>query len=95
MKTIETNFEYLKVKVDLIADARGIIFSDKLKFVQKALESLSIGEVLCIYCSDLQHKHEIPNWVNQKGHQFLGIVEETHFFKILIKKNDTFKINYS
>jgi TusA-related sulfurtransferase len=93
VKTADTFYEYLKVRVDLIADARGIIFTDKLKFVEKALESLAPGKILCIYCSDTEHKNMIPDWLKDKGHRFLGIVDEKHYFKILIQKEDQIKFN--
>jgi TusA-related sulfurtransferase len=82
-----SNYINLKIRVDQLADARGIIFTDKLKFVESALESLDHDEILCIYCSDQHHKSEIPNWIKERGHVFLGIIEKPNYFKILIKKN--------
>ena len=86
MKTTDFTYEVMKIRVDRIADARGIIFSDKLKFVENALDTLNKGEVLSIYCSDMQHKEEIPDWVRISGHVFLGIIEESNYFKIIIQK---------
>jgi TusA-related sulfurtransferase len=86
MRADTLTYEYLKIKVDQIADARGIIFSDKLHFVEKALSSLLIGQTLSIYCSDNYHKDEIPQWIKKHGHHYLGIIDEEGFFKILIQK---------
>lgn len=88
MKTATLSYEYIKIKVDQIADARGIIFSTKLYFVEKALTTMLKGQVLSIYCSDLYHKEEIPLWIKKHGHHFLGIIDEGSFFKILIKKGE-------
>jgi TusA-related sulfurtransferase len=88
MRTVISNYEFIKIKVDQLADARGIIFSKKLKFVEEALAQIQEGQVLCIYCSDHEHKALIPEWIELKGHSFLGIIDENHFFKILIKKMD-------
>jgi TusA-related sulfurtransferase len=86
LKTTQANYVDLRIRVDQIADARGIIFTEKLKFVEQALECLQPGEILCVYCSDNHHKNEIPNWISELGHLFLGIMEENQYFKILIKK---------
>ena len=86
MKTSNFTYEVMKIRVDQIADARGIIFSEKLRFVEKALDTMQKGEVLSIFCSDIQHKEDIPSWVKRSGHIFLGIIEESNYFKILIQK---------
>lgn len=89
MKTIAkaNNYVNLKIRVDQIADARGIIFTEKLKFVENALERVDKGGILCIFCSDKYHMNEIPEWITGLGHLFMGIIEEKNYFKILIKKN--------
>lgn len=86
MNNFITNFEEVKIKVDQIADARGIIFTNQLHFVAKALEQLEKGQVLNMFCSDTENKEHIPLWVEQHGHVFLSFIEERGYFKILIVK---------
>ena len=87
MKATDINYEFLKIRIDRIADARGIIFSEKIKFIETALASMQSGEILKIYCSDHQHKAVIPRWIKNNGHHFLSIIDESNYFKILIQKS--------
>jgi len=79
-------YEFLKVRIDRIADARGITFSRKFLFIDKAMESMQKGQILKIYCSDKKHKDKIPEWITQRGHIFLSIVDEANYYKILVQK---------
>lgn len=88
MKRTGPILETIKIRIDRIADARGIVFSDKLRFVEMSIETMDPGEVLLIYCSDYHHKSEIPKWVTEHGHFILSIIEENQYFKIIIKKGN-------
>jgi TusA-related sulfurtransferase len=86
MKGTIVNFEYLKIRVNQIADARGVVFNKQLYFIEEALERLEKGQVLSIYCSDYNNKDNMPLWIENHGHTYLSIIDKTSYFKILIRK---------
>jgi len=86
MKAAQVNYEQFKLRVDRIADTRGITFNEKLMYIEKAMEYLESGQVLTVYCSDFAHRQFIPEWIRQKGYIFLGMVDESTYFKIIMLK---------
>lgn len=86
MGGLSNTYEYLKIRVDQIADARGVLFTKQLHFIEKSLERLEKGQVLNIFCSDNINKEMIPKWIKDHGHTFLSIIEESSYYKILLRK---------
>ncbi len=86
MGGLSNTYEYLKIRVDQIADARGVLFTKQLLFIEKSLDRLEKGEVLNIFCSDTENKEKIPKWINDHGHVFLSIIDESSYYKILLRK---------
>ena len=95
MENPNKTYEHLKIQIDKVVDARGIIFSDKLIIVSESLQSIEPGEMILIYCSDLIHKEKIPTWVEQNNHHLISIIDERNYFKIIIKKGKKNNITQS
>ena len=78
-----TTEELKTLVVNKSVDARGTACPGPLLAAKKAIAS---GEIMEILSADEGTKKDIPKWANKKGHEYLGTVEESGFFKIFMKK---------
>lgn len=78
--------ELSKLNVQKIVDARGTACPGPLLAAKKAIGEIGSGEVMEILSSDEGTKRDIPKWASKKGHEYLGTVEESGYFKIYMKK---------
>lgn len=74
------------LKVDEKVDARGTACPGPLLAAKKAIGKLSAGQIMEVLSSDEATKRDIPKWANKKGHEYLGVIEDSGFFKIYMKK---------
>lgn len=68
-------------------DARGTACPGPLLEAKKAIGTINTGDIMEILSADEGTKVDIPKWCSKKGHDYLGTVEESGFFKIFMKKN--------
>ncbi len=78
--------ELINLTVDKSVDARGTACPGPLLEAKKAIGTLGSGEIMEVLSADEGTKRDIPKWANKKGHEYLGTVEESGFFKIYLKK---------
>lgn len=78
--------ELNKIDADKIVDARGTACPGPLLAAKKAIGEIQTGQVMEILSSDEGTKKDIPKWAAKKGHEYLGTVEESGYFKIYMKK---------
>lgn len=78
--------ELNKIHVDKIVDARGTSCPGPLLAAKKAIGEIQSGQVMEILSSDEGTRKDIPKWAIKKGHEYLGSVEESGFFRIYMKK---------
>ena len=78
--------ELLQVTVDKTVDARGTSCPGPLLAAKKAIGQIDKGQVMEVLSADEGTKRDIPKWCNKKGFEYLGTIEESGFFKILLKK---------
>jgi len=81
-----TQEELKNLKVDKVVDARGTACPGPLLAAKKAIGEISSGQIMEILSSDEGTKKDIPKWANKKGHEYLGTIEESGYFKIYLKK---------
>lgn len=81
-----TQEELLALNVDKVVDARGTACPGPLLEAKKAIGKITSGEILEVFSSDEGTKKDIPQWANKKGHEFLGNVEESGYFKVYMRK---------
>ena len=78
--------ELTSIEVNKSVDARGTACPGPLLEAKKAIGTIASGEIIEILSADEATKKDIPKWANKKGHEYLGTIEESGFFKIYLKK---------
>ncbi len=78
--------ELTQVKVDKSIDARGTSCPGPLLAAKKAIGQIEKGQVMEVLSADEGTRRDIPKWCNKKGFEDLGTIEESGFFKILLRK---------
>ena len=81
-----TTDELVKIDADKVVDARGTACPGPLLAAKKAIGELKSGEIMEILSADEGTRRDVPKWANKKGHEYLGTVEDSGFFKIYLKK---------
>ena len=81
-----TQEELINLAVNKSVDARGTACPGPLLEAKKAIGTIGSGEIMEVLSADEGTKRDIPKWANKKGHEYLGTVEESGFFKIYLKK---------
>ena len=78
--------ELTNLTVNKTVDARGTACPGPLLAAKKAIGEINSGGIMEILSSDEGTKKDVPKWATKKGHEYLGTVEESGFFKIYLKK---------
>ena len=78
--------ELLAVTINKSVDARGTSCPGPLLAAKKAIGQINEGEVMEVLSADEGTRRDIPKWCNKKGYEYLGTIEDSGFYKILLKK---------
>ncbi len=81
-----TDSELKNLQVTKSVDARGTACPGPLLEAKKAIGTIKAGDVMEILSADEGTRVDIPKWCKKQGHEYLGTVEESGFFKIYLKK---------
>ena len=81
-----TQEELAAITVDKSIDARGTSCPGPLLAAKKAMGEIASGETMEVLSADEGTKRDIPKWCKKKNHDFLGIIEEDSYARLLIKK---------
>jgi TusA-related sulfurtransferase len=81
-----TQEELSALTVNKSVDARGTACPGPLLAVKKEIGNIGSGDIMEVLSSDEGTKRDVPKWAGKKGHEYLGTVEESGFFKIYLKK---------
>jgi TusA-related sulfurtransferase len=81
-----TQEELNNLTVNKSVDARGTACPGPLLEAKKAIGTIGSGDIMEVLSADEGTKRDIPKWANKKGHEYLGTVEDSGFFKIYLKK---------
>lgn len=78
--------ELKEAKIDRTIDARGSYCPGPLMELIRAIREAKVGEVVAVLSSDTGSKRDIPKWCEKAGHQFLGIIDESGFARLVVRK---------
>lgn len=67
-------------------DARGTACPGPLLEAKKAIGTINSGDTMEVLSADEGTKVDIPKWCTKQGHEYLGTLEESGYFKIFLKK---------
>ena len=81
-----TTEELQALNADKVVDARGTACPGPLLAAKKAIAEISSGQIMEILSADEGTRKDIPKWATKKGHEYLGTIEESGYFKIFMKK---------
>jgi tRNA 2-thiouridine synthesizing protein A len=81
-----TTEELLQLEIAKSVDSRGTACPGPLLAAKKAIGEVPAGGVMEILSSDEGTKKDIPKWATKKGHEYLGTIEDSGFFRIFMKK---------
>jgi TusA-related sulfurtransferase len=81
-----TTEELKNVNAAKIIDARGTACPGPLLEAKKAIGTIKPGDIMEVLSADEGTKVDIPKWCTKQGHEYLGTMEESGYFRIFLKK---------
>jgi TusA-related sulfurtransferase len=78
--------ELKNVNVAKTVDARGTACPGPLLEAKKAIGTIKPEDIMEVLSADEGTKVDIPKWCTKQGHEYLGTIEESGFFRIFLKK---------
>ncbi|MBU8920470.1 MAG: sulfurtransferase TusA family protein [Bacteroidales bacterium] len=72
--------------VNKSVDARATACPGPLLAAKKAIGDLGSGETMELLSADAATKRDVPKWAQKKGHEYLGTLEDSGYFRIFMKK---------
>jgi TusA-related sulfurtransferase len=81
-----TSEELKNLKVAKSIDARGMACPGPLLEAKKSIGTIAAGDIMEILSADEGTKTDIPKWCTKQGHEYLGAIDESGFFKVFMKK---------
>jgi tRNA 2-thiouridine synthesizing protein A len=81
-----TQEELKTLKATKVVDARGTACPGPLLEAKKAIGTISSGDTMEVLSADEGTKTDLPKWCAKQGHEYLGTVEESGFFRVFMQK---------
>lgn len=81
-----TDEELKSLQITKSVDARGTACPGPLLEAKKAIGTINAGDIMEVLSADEGTKKDIPKWCVKQGHEYLGTLEESGYFKIYLKK---------
>jgi tRNA 2-thiouridine synthesizing protein A len=81
-----TSDELKNVSVTKTVDARGTACPGPLLEAKKAIGTIKPGDIMEVLSADAGTNVDIPKWCAKQGHEYLGTIEESGYFRIFLKK---------
>ncbi len=81
-----TTEELNNLNANKTVDARGTACPGPLLEAKKAIGTINAGDIMEVLSADEATKRDIPKWCSKQGHEFLGTLDESGYFRIFLKK---------
>jgi len=81
-----TNDELKKITADKVVDARGTACPGPLLAAKRAITEVKREGIMEILSSDEGTRRDIPKWSDKMGHEYLGCLDESGYFRIFLKR---------
>jgi len=78
--------ELRSIKSDKVVDARGVGCPGPILAAKKAVVGIRPGQIMEVLSSDPGTNKDIPVWSKKVGHDFLGFVEESGYWKLFVRR---------
>jgi len=79
--------ELANLKIDKSIDARGSACPGPLLEAKRAMASVPMGGIMEVLSSDKGTTEDIPLWARKVGHEYLGSIEDSGYWRIFVKRN--------
>lgn len=81
------NAEELKnLEVSKQVDARGTACPGPLLEAKRGMASVPMGGIMEVLSSDEGTNQDIPLWSKKVGHEYLGNIEESGYWRIFVRR---------
>ena len=74
------------VKADKVIDSRGTSCPGPILELKKGITTIPVGAVLELLSSDEGTKADAPVWCAKVGHEYLGVIQESGYWRIFIRR---------
>lgn len=74
------------IQANKVIDARGTACPGPILAAKRGIAEIQKGEIMEVLSSDASTNKDIPVWSKKAGHEFLGVVEESGYWKLYIKR---------
>lgn len=74
------------LNVSKLVDARGTACPGPLLEAKRSMASIPVGEIMEVYSSDRSTNQDIPLWAEKIGHEHLGTIEESGYWRIFVRR---------
>ena len=82
-----TQEELSNLNAQNIVDARGTACPGPLLEAKKAIGTIKSGDIMEVLSADEGTKVDLPKWCAKQGHEYLGTIEVSGYFRIFLKKH--------
>jgi len=82
-----TTEELQVLAVARTVDARGTACPGPLLEAKKAIGIIKSGDIMEVLSADEGTKVDLPKWCTKQGHEYLGTIEVSGYFRIFLKKH--------
>ena len=78
--------ELKSLSVDELIDARGTSCPGPLLAAKRGMPKVPVNGIMEVMSSDAGTKRDIPLWCKKIGHEYLGDLEESGYFRVFVRR---------
>jgi tRNA 2-thiouridine synthesizing protein A len=78
--------ELKNITVAKVVDARGTACPGPLLEAKRGMTAVPLGGVMEVLSSDEGTNQDLPLWSKKVGHEFLGSIEDSGYWRIYVKR---------